>query len=159
MSEHVIANALGLRPLEEIRKQDAEIIDVEAVVMPEVDDESTEVVPYSENYPAVPEPDKELLADIDLAKENIKGVIKQGKDSLEELIAIAKQTESARAFEVAANMMRVMLEANRQLIDTSKEKKYEKTEQPANHTTNVTNNNLVLSTSELLEMLRNGKSA
>jgi hypothetical protein len=155
MSEQIIANALGLRPLEEVKKQ---IIDVDAVVMPD-DEPGTEVVAYEEKYPDVPEPDKEVLEDIDYAKKNIKDIIEKGKDSLDELIAIAKQTESARAFEVASNIMKTMLDANRQLIDTSKEKKYEKSEQPSNHTTNVTNNNLVLSTSELLEMLKNGRSA
>ena len=69
------------------------------------------------------------------------------------MIAIAKQTESARAFEVAALTMRVMLEANKQLIDTSKDKKFEKSDVPAQHTTNVTNNNLIMSTSEMLEMM------
>lgn len=147
MSEHAISEALGLRPIDP-----NEPIDAETVVMPE-DDESTEVVPYNENYPAIPEPDQELLQDIDFARENIKKVLAQGQDSLDELIAIAKQTESARAFEVAALTMRVMLEANKQLIDTSKDKKFEKSDVPAQHTTNVTNNNLIMSTSEMLEMM------
>jgi hypothetical protein len=151
MSEQIIANALGLRPLEEVKKQ---IIDVDAVVMPD-DESGTEVVAYEEKYPDVPEPDKEVLEDIDYAKKNIKDIIEKGKDSLDELIAIAKQTESARAFEVASNIMKTMLDANRQLIDTSKEKKYEKSEQPSNHTTNTTNNTLVLTTEEMLNMLKN----
>lgn len=151
MSEQIIANALGLRPLEEVKKQ---IIDVDAVVMPD-DESGTEVVAYEEKYPDVPEPDKEVLEDIDYAKKNIKDIIEKGKDSLDELIAIAKQTESARAFEVASNIMKTMLDANKQLIDTSKEKKYEKTEQPAQHTTNVTNNTLMLTTEEMLTMLKN----
>jgi CHASE3 domain sensor protein len=151
MSEQIIANALGLRPLEEVKKQ---IIDVDAVVMPD-DEPGTEVVAYEEKYPDVPEPDKEVLEDIDYAKKNIKDIIEKGKDSLDELIAIAKQTESARAFEVASNIMKTMLDANRQLIDTSKEKKYEKSEQPSNHTTNVTNNTLMLTTEEMLTMLKN----
>lgn len=142
MSEKTIASALGLRPLEEVKN--------------ELKPASVEVIPYTDNnkYPDIPEPDKEVLQDIDYAKKNIIDIIEQGKDSLHELISIAKQTESARAFEVASNIMKTMLDANKQLIDTSKEKKYEKTEQPAQHTTNVTNNNLVLSTSELLEMLK-----
>ena len=146
MSEKTIASALGLRPLEELKKSEPDI------------QISTEILSYdvetNNKYPDIPEPDKEVLEDLDYAKKNIMDIIEKGKDSLDELIAIAKQTESARAFEVASNIMKTMLDANKQLIDTSKEKKYEKTEQPAQHTTNVTNNNLVLSTSELLEMLK-----
>ena len=146
MSEKRIASALGLRPLEELKKSEPDI------------QISTEILSYdvetNNKYPDIPEPDKEVLEDLDYAKKNIMDIIEKGKDSLDELIAIAKQTESARAFEVASNIMKTMLDANKQLIDTSKEKKYEKTEQPAQHTTNVTNNNLVLSTSELLEMLK-----
>ena len=80
MSEHAISEALGLRPIDP-----NEPIDAETVVMPE-DDESTEVVPYNENYPAIPEPDQELLQDIDFARENIKKVLAQGQDSLDELV-------------------------------------------------------------------------
>lgn len=151
MSAQEIANAMGLRPIE------PETIDADTVSMPETDESGSEVVAYSENYPAVPEPDHEVLEDIDYAKGNIKEIIEKGKDSLDELIAIAKQTESPRAFEVAANIMKTMLEANKNLIDVSKEKKFEKNDQPSQHVTNVTNNNLVLSTSELLDMMLNKK--
>lgn len=149
MNSSEIDNALGLRLIPE----DADIIDVEAIEMPETDETGSEVVAYSESYPAVPEPDKEVLEDIDFAKANIKEIIEKGKDSLDELILIAKQTESPRAFEVAANIMKTMLEANKNYIDVSKEKKFEKNDQPSQHVTNVTNNNLVLSTSELLDMM------
>ena len=87
MSEQIIANALGLRPLEEVKKQ---IIDVDAVVMPD-DESGTEVVAYEEKYPDVPEPDKEVLEDIDYAKKNIKDIIEKGKDCLDELIRSALQ--------------------------------------------------------------------
>lgn len=147
MSEKTIASALGLRPLEELKKSEPDI------------QISTEILSYdvetNNKYPDIPEPDKEVLEDLDYAKKNIMDIIEKGKDSLDELIAIAKQTESARAFEVASNIMKTMLDANKQLIDTSKEKKYEKTEQPAQHTTNVTNNTLMLTTEEMLTMLKN----
>lgn len=145
----ILINALGLKPIENT-------IDVNSIDMPE-DSSSGEIVSYEETYPAIPETDQELLSDLDFAKENIKSIIAKGNDSIDELIAIAKQTESARAFEVAAIMMKTMLEANRQFIDTSKDKKFEKNDIPSQHVTNVTNNNLVLSTAEMLDIIKGKK--
>jgi hypothetical protein len=159
-------NALGLKSLTEIRKDnndDTEIVDDAEIIGDNNDEEvvvDTSVVVYegSDQLPSIPEPDKELLNDIDLAKNNIKKILEVGSDSLAEIASIAKQTESPQAFLAQVQMMKTLLEANRELVNTSKEKKFEKTEQPGNHsTTNVTNNNLVLSTADLLEMLKDGK--
>jgi len=156
MTDKFTMSALGLKPLSEIRAENEEADIVDADFEDTDDDGSSAVVTYegSDQLPAVPEPDKELLDDIDLAKENIKKILEIGSDSLAEIASVAKQTESPQAYLAQVQVMKALLEANRELISTSKEKKFEKTEQPGNHTTtNVTNNNLVLSTNDLLEML------
>ena len=155
MQQNPTLSALGLKPLSEIRAESVEETEVQFE-----EAEVTEVTVYegSDQLPAVPEPDKELLDDIDFAKNNIKTILEQGADGLTEILSIAKQTESPQAFMAATGIMKALLEANRELINTAKEKKFEKQEQPAQHTTNnVTNNNLVLSTADLLEMLKGGK--
>lgn len=144
-----ISGALNMRSLKEAK---GAIIDAEAVEMPE--EGNAAVIPYQENLPAVPEPDTEVLEDIDLAKESIKAILEKGGESMTELLLIAKQTESPTAFTALSTMMKTLLDANRDLVNMSKEKKYEKSEQPAQHVTNVTNNNLTLSSADLLRMIR-----
>jgi hypothetical protein len=151
MSEKIIADALGLRPLEEvIPKEDKEEKDfiqnlpiVEGTAhLPEVKDTAGE----------------ENLQDIEKARENIEQIINQGTDALDTLVDLAKQSQSARAFEVVSTMMRTLLDANKEFVDMSTKRKYAKEDHGSagsqGNTTNVTNNNLILSTTDLLKMLK-----
>lgn len=147
-----ISDALKMRSLAEARE---DIEDVEYVEMPDDDGTGKEITPYSESLPPVmPEPDGEVLDDIDTAKKNILDIITQGNEGLKEIFTIAAQSQSPAAFDSAQKMMKTLLDANRDLVNMSKEKKYEKSEQPAQHVTNNVTNNLTLSTSDLLQMIR-----
>lgn len=133
-----IDEALGLRPMEEIDPENS----------PTVVEETPAAV-YEET-------DDETLRDLELARSNIQNIIQTGDDSLKEMIDLAKQSESPRAFEVAATLMKTLLEANKDFVDISskkKEYKSEKNKSPDSSQTNVTNNNLILSTADLLKML------
>ena len=144
MSEKIIADALGLRSLEEIRSEETEVINV-PVVHEEID------VPMLPSASA----QEEVLDDIELAKANIKDIITKGGESLEEMIMLAKQSESPRAFEVATGMMKMLIDANKDFVTMSEKKKFAKEDHPAQQAqNNVTNNNLILSTTDLLKMLK-----
>lgn len=151
MDDHPIDKALGLRPMEEALEDIGEGPIVDSTVAPAVIEESnTEVAPISEE-------DDDTLKDIELARSNIQNIISQGDDSLSEMISLAKQSESPRAYEVAANLMKTLLDANKDFVDMSMRKKYHKEELNGPKEaaqTNITNNNLILSTKELLEMLK-----
>jgi len=100
---------------------------------------------------------EENLQDIDQARCNIKNIIEQGDDALKEMIELAKQSESPRAFEVAATVMKTLLDANKDFVEMSIKKKYaiEEINGPKEAAqSNVTNNNLILSTSDLLKMIK-----
>jgi len=144
MTDDKIADVLGLRPLEEAKKEQLpDVIDHEDIQLPEISQEEIE--------------NDDTIKDIELARKNIENIIKQGDDSLKEMIAIAKQSESARAFEVASNLMKTLLDANRDFVDMSMKKKYAKEEitKPKEAAqTNVTNNNLIVSTADLLKMIK-----
>lgn len=138
-----IDEALGLRPMEEIDPENS----------PTVVEETPAAV-YEET-------DDETLRDLELARSNIQNIIQTGDDSLKEMIDLAKQSESPRAFEVAATLMKTLLEANKDFVEISskkKEYKSEKNKSPDSAQTNVTNNNLILSTSDLLKMIKDGNS-
>jgi hypothetical protein len=146
MSSDPIEAALGLRPIEEA------IIDLPAVEREVAVTEIVSVVPQHVDADGDP-----TVQDIELARSNIKNIIEQGDDSLKEMINLAKQSESPRAYEVAANLMKTLLDANKDFVEMSMKKKYAKEEiiNPKEASaTNVTNNNLILSTADLLKMLK-----
>lgn len=142
MSQEAIQKALGLRPIEEAK----------AEALPDVVEEKHEV-----QLPILPTEDSEIVRDIELARQNIKNIIEKGDESLDEMLDLAKQSESPRAFEVAANLMKTLLDANKDFVEMSTKKKYAIDEQNGPKEaaqTNVTNNNLIISTADLLKAIK-----
>jgi hypothetical protein len=140
MSDDAISRALGLRPLEEAIKEELPVLVEE------------ETLPAEVNTLA-----DENIEDIEKARKNIQNIIEQGDDALKEMMALAKQSESARAFEVASTLMKTLLDANKDFVDMSTKKKYAIEEKSAPKETaqaNVVNNNLILSTADLLKMIK-----
>lgn len=145
MSDDKIASALGLKPLSEVLDSDVKEASTE-LTAPEQVAIVPEVVENNEN-----------IKDIEQARSNIKNIIEQGDDALKEMIALAKQSESPRAFEVASNLMKTLLDANKDFVEMSMKKKYAVDEVNAPKEaaqTNVVNNNLILSTTDLLKMIK-----
>lgn len=152
MSDDKIASVLGLKPLSEVLP-DEDTSNNELIT---VTDMFNDIVPID---PAQFE-ENEIVKDIGLAKKNIENIIKQGDDSLTEIISIAKQSQSPRAFEVVSALMKTLLDANKDFVDMSMKKKYAIDELNAPKEaaqTNVTNNNLIVSTADLLKMLKGDK--
>jgi hypothetical protein len=142
MNNDKISEVLGLRPLEEAKSE-------ELVVVYEEKEVITAVATVVE--------DDETIRDIEQVRGNIKNIIEQGDGALTEMINIAKQSESPRAFEVASTLMKTLLDANKDFVEISTKKKYaieEKNGPKEAAQTNVTNNNLILSTADLLKMLK-----
>lgn len=144
MSDDKIASALGIRPMAEINEEDIEEtlpVEINEAQPPAVIDDGAE----------------ENLNDLEEVRQNIKGVIETGDDALKEMLEIAKQSEMPRAFEVVSTLMKTMLDANKDLADISTKKKFVKEEiagpkEAAQN--NVTNNNLIVSTADLLKMIK-----
>jgi hypothetical protein len=140
MNDDKIASALGLRPLAEVR-------DEEHNLPAEVEETSVPTI--------VSEEDDENIEDLETARQNIKGIIETGEDALQEMLSIAKQSESARGFEVVSTLMKTLLDANKDFVDVSTKKKFAKEEVAApRQEQNVTNNNLIISTADLLKMIK-----
>jgi hypothetical protein len=103
-------------------------------------------------------PQKKMSAngnDFEYARRNTYDVIERGMSALDDIIDIAKQSESARAFEVATNLMKTMLDANKDLMDLNKSNK-ELNRDDRTPDKQVTNNNLFVgSSADLLKMLKN----
>lgn len=147
--EDYISQTLGLRSLEEAQKEETSEENLPVEVEVEKDELPIEHAALQDN--------DENIKDIEQARSNIKNIIEYGDDSLKEMIALAKQSESPRAFEVASTLMKTLLDANKDFVDMSTKKKYaveEKNGPKEAAQQNVTNNNLILSTAELIKMLK-----
>ena len=144
MNDDKIASALGLRPLADIKeeeKQEVLPVEIEEISVPAIASEQ----------------DDENVNDLETARQNIQGIIATGDDALKEMLTIAKQGESARAFEVVSTLMKTLLDANKDFVDVSTKKKFAKEELNGPKEaaqTNVTNNNLIVSTADLLKMIK-----
>jgi|TARA_B100001093_G_scaffold216649_1_gene207879 hypothetical protein len=164
MSDDKIAQALNMRSLQEINDEKQELLDeVNPDKLPDLPvnafstNEEVENLPIEApvQHPVVIDDAgaEENLKDIELAKANIENIISLGDDSVKEMVEIAKQSESPRAFEVVSTLMKTLLDANKDYVEMSTKKRYAKEE--ANPAKNeVTNNNLIVSTADLLKMIK-----
>ena len=108
-------------------------------------------------FDIIPAVKAEKSNDYEYARRNNYDIIEKGMSALEDIIDIAKQSESARAFEVATNLMKTMLDANKDLLELAQKNK-ELTRDDRVPEKQVTNNNLFVgSSAELLKMLKNNK--
>jgi Xaa-Pro aminopeptidase len=152
MSEEKILNALGLEPIDSYEELDNELMSDE-----ELEETISNSLIESSNQT---ENQKEVVSDIEFAKENIRKAMTKADEAYAELIAVAKNSEEARHFEVAATMLKSIVDANKEFVNMSEKKKYAKEELPpsqandANNVTNVTNNNLILSTNDMLKLFK-----
>jgi hypothetical protein len=150
MSEEKIASALGLKPLSEVLNEEPKNEVSVREVFGEIVSSSDESIK-----------DNEVIRDINTAKQNIENIIRQGDESLTDIISLAKQSQSPRAFEVVGSLMKTLLDANKDFVEMSTKKKYAVDELNAPKEaaqTNVTNNNLIISTADLLKMIKGDKS-
>jgi hypothetical protein len=121
------------------------------------------VIVEDEKEVEIMEPVKKVVApqqnnDYEYARRNLYDVIEKGQSALEDIIDIAKQSESARAFEVATNLMKTMVDANKDLLELAKKKKDLEKEDNDSGNKNVTNNNLFVgSSTELLKLIKNNE--
>jgi hypothetical protein len=92
--------------------------------------------------------------DYEYARRNLYDVIEKGNNALEDIMDVAKQSESPRAYEVVTNLIKTMVDANKDLLTLAKTRKeLEKYEEPEQK--NITNNNLFVgSSAELLKMIK-----
>ena len=93
-----------------------------------------------------------------LVRKNMKELISTGEEAIEGILKVATEGDSPRAYEVAAQMIKTVAEANKDLIDLHKKMKdINKEETTINNTTN--NALYIGSTSELQDLINQSRSA
>lgn len=92
--------------------------------------------------------------DYEYARQNMYDIIEKGQNALEDIVDIARQSESPRAFEVVTNLIKTLADANKDLMDLAKKNKELSKPDASNETKTVNNNLFVGSSSELLKMIK-----
>jgi hypothetical protein len=90
-------------------------------------------------------------------RDNLKRVIIQSEDAIQGVLQVAQETQSSRAYEVAAQLIQATLEANNKLMHLHKQLKDIKRDDPVKTGGSVTttNNNIFVgNTAELSRFLR-----
>ena len=107
------------------------------------------IVEEKSKLPAKVEP-TEVENDIEYSRENIIHLVERGRDALDGIMDLARQSQSPRAYEVVAQVIKVVGETNRDLIDLQKKAKDLFDEKSPK---TVNNNLFVGNTSELTKLL------
>ena len=126
-----------------------EVLNITAEVLPiEVEKkESKEVV--------VPK-DKDPDIDFETGRKNLYQLLDKGNEAIDGILALAKEGEHPRAYEVAGQLIKTVSEVSQNLLDLQDKLKKIK-DVPNTGPKNVTNALFVGSTTELTKLLKNKK--
>ena len=98
----------------------------------------------------------DLTSDYDFSRDQYHNLVSKGNDALDELLSVAKESESPRAYEVAAQLIRNLSDTTKELLQLQKTKKEIEKETKDPHTVN--NSLFIGSTKELQDLLLEKKN-
>jgi hypothetical protein len=87
------------------------------------------------------------------SRENLQGIIDQGKEAMEEILNIAKAGQHPRAFEVYGGLLKNMVDANKELLAIQKQMREMDKKKEVNNT-NIDKAIFVGSTADLGKLLK-----
>ena len=99
-------------------KKMAEVFDVIPTTVKEEKKTSAKIVSVKYNAPNIEE---DLGDAYQQSKENLQGIIDQGKEAMEEILNIAKAGQHPRSFEVYGTLLKNMVDANKELLNIQKQ--------------------------------------
>ena len=99
-----------------------------------------------------------LKRDYNLVRKNLKEIIDTGNTAIDGILTVASETESPRAYEVAAQMIKNVADVNKDLLEMHNKMKQIRKEDGGQKANNITNNSLFVgSTQELQKLLKQQK--
>ena len=102
-----------------------------------------------------PPEEKNVDNDYNYSRDTYYELVEKGKQSLELMIEVARESEHPRAFEVLSGMIKNISDVNDRLMDLNKKKKDIDKKDEVKKIANTTNNLFVGSTTELQKLLKN----
>jgi hypothetical protein len=100
--------------------------------------------------------DKDPDTDFEVGRENLYKLLDKGNEAIDGILALAKEGEHPRAYEVAGQLIKTVSEVSQNLLDLQEKLKKIK-DVPNRAPKNVTNALFVGSTTELTKLLKNKK--
>ena len=95
--------------------------------------------------------------DYEYTRGNLYSLIEKGQESVNGILELAQETEQARAYEVAGQLIKSVADATDKLLDLQKKLKDVEEESQSKGPTNVTNALFVGSTADLAKLLKQNK--
>lgn len=107
-------------------------------------------------------PAEKEIRDIDLKKDyltvrkNLREILMTGADAIDSVLTVAKESDSPRAYEVAAQLIKAVADVNKDLLDIHKKvKDIQEEETVAGKATSITNNSIFVgSTKDLQQIIK-----
>lgn len=127
-----------------------------------IESTAVEIIPPKQPEPIIntPHEDDDVKADYNLSRRTFRDLINKGNQAMESLTDLAKESESPRAYEVLATMMRTIADTTKDLYDLQKKTKDLKGEEKKEQTSvNVEKAVFVGSTADLLKQIKENKQS
>ena len=102
-----------------------------------------------------PPEEKNVDNDYKYSRDTYYELVEKGKQSLELMIEVARESEHPRAFEVLSGMIKNISDVNDRLMDLNKKKKDLDRKEEIKNIAKTSNNLFVGSTAELQKILKN----
>jgi len=96
-------------------------------------------------------------SDYDYSRETYYELIERGKDALENMIDVARESEHPRAYEVLSTLIKNVSDVNDKLMDLNKKRKDLEKKEEAKQVENQQNNFFLGSTAEVQKLLQQGE--
>lgn len=131
-----LSEIFDVTPVPEEEKKQLSLVKPKSVVVDEIDAK------------------QDLTDAYEQSKENLQGIIDQGKQAMDEILEIAKAGQHPRAFEVYGGLLKNMVDANKELLNIQKQIREMDSSKKETSSTNIDKAIFVGSTSELSKLLK-----
>ena len=119
-----------------------------------VSSEPEQVQPVQKEVDAIK---SDTRKDYEYTRGNLYSLIEKGQEAVNGILELAQETEQARAYEVAGQLIKSVADATDKLLDLQKKLKDVEEESSSKGPTNVTNALFVGSTADLAKLLKQNK--
>jgi hypothetical protein len=115
-------------------------------------EEKTDIIKVEE-----PTENDDKSSDYELVRGNLKDIIKTGQGAVEGILNVASEGESPRAYEVVSQLLKTVVDANKDLIDLHKQMKDLEDDETKN-AKSITNNAIYVgSTKDLQKLVKDSR--
>ena len=140
----------GFEKLNDIFNVDGEVVDISHVQQNESEDK--QVIKAPDNI------SNDIKKDYEYTRGNLYSIIEKGQEAINGILELAQESEQARAYEVAGQLIKNVADATEKLMDLQKKLKDIEEVKQVSGPTNVTNALFVGSTAELSKLLKSQKN-